>query len=404
MTSQNSWVTDRRYLRPLVGAATILSIGAIVALALALFRGGFTTSIPVMVISQRAGLVMNPDAKVKMRGVVVGRVSSIERRRDGTAAIHLELDRAQREYIPANVGVDIASTTVFGAKFVQLIPPTDPAKDKVHSGQVIDGEHVTVEINTVFEQFTSLLSAIEPEKLNQTLSTLASALNGRGRHFGETISNLNAALGVLEPSYPALAHDLAVMPAVLDTYADAMPDLLSIVNNVTDLGNTVVSERQNLDAVLVSVIGLANTGNDVLGSNREPLTDVLRLLSPVTGLTDTYNRALYCGIAGTIPLAKLPPSRSPGAEVLASFQWGVDPYRYPSDLPRVAAKGGPQCVGLPRLPYETRPPYVVADVGTNQFEYGNRGIVLNTTGMKEFLLGRPLDGTPRNTAQIGQPG
>ena len=47
-------------------------------MAVGLFQGSFTETVPVTVISQRAGLVMNPDAKVKMRGVQVGKVASIE--------------------------------------------------------------------------------------------------------------------------------------------------------------------------------------------------------------------------------------------------------------------------------------------------------------------------------------
>ena len=57
-----------------------------------LFRGSFTETVPVTVISDRAGLVMNPDAKVKMRGVQVGKVSAIEDRPDGTAVLHLAMD------------------------------------------------------------------------------------------------------------------------------------------------------------------------------------------------------------------------------------------------------------------------------------------------------------------------
>src|SRR6476620_1007840 len=104
-------------IRPLTGLALIVVIGLIIALAVGLFRGSFTETVPVTVISDRAGLVMNPDAKVKMRGVQVGKVSFIESRPDGTAAIHLAMDPSQLRLIPSNVDVDIASSTVFGAKF-----------------------------------------------------------------------------------------------------------------------------------------------------------------------------------------------------------------------------------------------------------------------------------------------
>ncbi|KUH82940.1 MCE family protein [Mycobacterium sp. IS-1556] len=383
---------------------TGVGLFAIVALAVGLFRGSLTETVPVTVISDRAGLVMNPDAKVKMNDIQVGSVATIEQLSDGVAALHLAMDPSQLHLIPSNVKVDVASSTVFGAKFVQLTSPPDPSSVPLHAGQVIEGDHVTVELNTVFEQLTSLLSTIRPEDLNQTLSALSSGFVGRGEKVGQVISDLDATLAALEPSLQTLSHDLAVAPNVLNTYADAAPDLLSVTADATAISRTIVDEQQDLDALLVSVIGFSEIGNDVLTTNHRPLADVLHLLAPVTALTSEYNQALYSALAGAVELAQVPPARVPGAEVMASLVWGADPYRYPSDLPKVAATGGPQCLGLPRVPYETRPPYVVADVGTNPYEYGNEGIALNAAGIKEWLLGRPPDGPPRNTAQIGMPG
>src|SRR5689334_23789111 len=138
-------------VRPLAGLATVVAVLAIFALAVSLFRGSWADTVPVTVISDRAGLVMNNDAKVKMRGVQVGKVSSIESKPDGTAAIHLAVDRSQLHLIPSNVNVDIASSTVFGAKFVQFQEPEKPSAANLHAGQVIRGQHVMVEINTVFQ-------------------------------------------------------------------------------------------------------------------------------------------------------------------------------------------------------------------------------------------------------------
>ena len=104
-----------------------------------------------------------------------------------------------------------------------------------------------------------------------------------------------------------------------------------------------------------------------------------------------------------MPLATGPGSALPGATLLQSFFLGRERYRYPSNLPKVAAKGGPQCTDLPKVPFETSPPFVVSDIGANQAQYGNQGILLNSDGLKQALFG-PIDGPPRNTAQIGQPG
>jgi phospholipid/cholesterol/gamma-HCH transport system substrate-binding protein len=389
--------------RALVGLATVAVIAGIVAVAVGLFRGSFTEAVPVTVVSQRAGLVMNPDAKVKMRGVQVGKVASIESRPNGQAALHLAMDPSQLRLIPANVLVDITSTTVFGAKFVELEPPADPSPQRLHGGQVLDGKHVTVEINTVFQELTSVLSKVDPAKLNETLGAIASAVSGRGHKIGQTLSDLDSFLATQDRSLPALSHDLAVFPAVANAYADAAPDLLTTVANTTRISQTIVDEQRNLDAFFISSIGLADVGNEVVGGNRQALTKVLHLLVPTTDLTDQYHQALTCGLGGAAQNTHAAPLLKPGVDVLIGFEFGAERYRYPANLPKVGATGGPQCHDLPVVPFDVAPPYVVADVGANPWQYGNPQLLINSDALKQLLYG-PLDGPPRNTMQIGQPG
>jgi len=393
------------YVRPLAGLGTVLAIVAILALAISLFRGSWAETIPVTVISDRAGLVMNPEAKVKMRGVQVGKVSSIESKPDGTAAIHLAVDKSQLHLIPSNVDVDIESSTVFGAKFVQFQAPAEPSPEKLREGQVIQSQHVMVEINTVFQQLVQVLDRLDPVKLNQTLGAIATAFNGRGEKIGQTLTDFNAFLAKIEPSLPNLSHDIEAAVPTLNAYADAAPDLIATVSNATQLSRTIVDQQQQLDEFLVSSIGLADIGNDVVGGNRQALTDVLDLLVPTTDVLSRYHEALGCSIGGLGYLAKWPPFQLPGVVVSAGLTLGVERYRYPADLPKVAAKGGPYCkeLGLPAVPPEFRPPFIVADVGSNPNRYGNQGILLNSEGLKNWLFG-PIDGPPRNSAQIGMPG
>ncbi|KLO40074.1 MCE-family protein [Mycobacterium nebraskense] len=395
--------SSSRYARPLAGLATVIVAAAVLALAVTQFRGGFTQTVPVTVVAGRAGLMMNPGAKVKLHGAPVGSVTDIEDTPDGQAAIHLALDPSRLQLIPANVLVNIVATTAFGAKFIQLIPPESPSPQRLRAGQVLDAGRVTVEINSVFQQLTSVLTKIDPAKLNETLGAMATALNGRGARLGQLFSDLNAFLGKIEPSLPNLSHDIEATADVSSAYADAAPDLITVADRTTRISQTLLDEQQNLDALLISSIGLADLGNDVLGTNREKLAEVTHLLVPTTDLTNQYHQALTCSLKGMFPLALQPPTPVPGLEVLGGIALGSERYRYPKNLPKVAARGGPQCDHELPVPYNTFPPFDVADIGANPWQYGQQGILLNSDGLKQFLYG-PLDGPPRNTAQIGQPG
>ena len=89
------------------------------------YTAAFTSTDKVTVTSPRAGLVMDRDAKVKYRGIQIGKVDSIEYAGD-QAKLTLAINSNEMRYIPSNAVVRIASTTVFGAKSVEFVPPDEP--------------------------------------------------------------------------------------------------------------------------------------------------------------------------------------------------------------------------------------------------------------------------------------
>jgi len=390
-------------IRALTGLVSVAVVAAIVAVAVGLFRGSFTETMPVTVLSPRAGLVMNPDAKVKMHGVQVGKVASIESRPDGQAALRLAMYPSEMHLIPANVLVDLTSPTVFGAKFVELVAPAEPSAQSLHAGQVLDSQHVTVEVNTVFKHLTSVLGTLDPAKLNETLGAISQALSGRGEKIGQAFSDLDSFLTKFDPSLPALSRDIALSVPVFHAYGDASADLVRTVDNSVKISKSIVDEQHNLDALLVSAIGLADIGKDVLGANRKGLTDVFHLLAPTTDLLNEYAPGLTCAFGGLAVQGRSPPLSEPSINIVASLTWGGERYRYPANLPKVAATGGPHCMGLPKLPFNTKAKLLVADTGANPVQYGNPQVLLNFDGLKQLLYG-PIDGPPRNPAQVGQQG
>ena len=101
-----------------IAAAILVSaLAAATALTYLSYSAAFTSTATVTVTSPRAGLLMEPDAKVKYLGVQVGKVSTVEY--DGRdARLTLAIRSDQMSFIPSNSIVRIASNTVFGAKAV----------------------------------------------------------------------------------------------------------------------------------------------------------------------------------------------------------------------------------------------------------------------------------------------
>ena len=361
-------MTDSTWKKKLAALILVGSLVAIVAVALIMFAGGFKDTEPVTVTAQRSGLVMDPQAKVKLRGVEVGRVGSIDEV-DGQAVLHLDMDPSQMHLIPSNSTVEIKSTTVFGAKYVNFVVPEKPSSQSLAPGTDIAATSVTVEFNTLFQNLSTLLQQIEPEKLNATLGAISSALNGRGEQLGELLSETDTYLKTMNPVLPQLQRDLDAAAQVTNLYADVTPNLLHLLDNATATSGTIVEEQDNLNLLLMNVTGLADTGNQVLTENEANLTKSLADLRPTTALLSEYSPSIAClitGLAGVLPAANdIFGGLQPGVALSASFVPGSDPYTYPNDLPKVNASGGPNCWGLPNFDAKRdgNAPFVVTDTG-----------------------------------------
>ena len=58
------------------------------------------------------------------------------------------------------------------------------------------------------------------------------------------LTDLDAYLAKIEPSLPALSHDLEVAPQVLQAYGDAAPDFVSIADNAARISDTIVDQSR----------------------------------------------------------------------------------------------------------------------------------------------------------------
>ncbi|OXR44545.1 hypothetical protein B7C42_03334 [Nocardia cerradoensis] len=382
----------------LSGVALILFLAAIVAVALTMFVGGFTTSKPVYLDAPRAGLVMDKDAKVKIRGVQIGHVSDIAYTGD-QARLTLAMDPDQLKMVPANSTVDIRSTTVFGAKYVNFIEPEVPSAQHLQAGATLTAQSVTVEFNTLFQHLTEVLGKIAPEKLNATLTALGTALQGRGDKLGQLLVDSDEYLRDINPSLPDLQRDLQTSVGVTNLYADTAPNLLRTTDNAAVTSKTLVDHKDSLDAVLLNLIGLADTTGAVLKENENGLSTALDLLRPTAELLNEYNPALYClveGVAGAIPRAnEIFGGTGPWVTLNASFMPGGTPYSYPKDLPKVNATGGPHCEGVLDRKPGSHANYLVTDTTEGRVYTPELSTHLNGPRVFQLLFaGLPGVGNP----------
>lgn len=328
-------------LWPLVLLAVVV---ALVLVTAASFAGTFRSVVPVTLTSDRSGLVLENGARVKLRGVDVGRVSQIGGEKK-TARIDLEIDSDQIRYIPANVSARINVTTVFGAKFVDLVYPENPLAERLAAGAVLRSTNVTTEVNTVFENVVDLLEVIDPMKLNAVLAAVAEAVRGRGEQIGRATTDLNEVLKALNARSDVFREDVRALKGVADTYDAAANDIVAILDSAAVTGSTIVEQQGALNELLLSAVGLSQSGTALLAGNRDNLVTAVNNLEPTTRLLETYSPTYTCMLQGAQWIIDNSGAvfGGDGRTFVTDVTLlpGNDPYVYPDNLPVVAAKGGP---------------------------------------------------------------
>lgn len=316
------------------------------------YTAAFTSTDTVTVVSQRAGLVMELDAKVKYRGIQIGKVKSIDYAGD-KAKLTLAVDSSQLRYIPENADVRIAGNTVFGAKSVEFQPPENPM-GRLRPGATKSASEVQLEVNTLFQTLTDVLHKIDPVDLSATLTALGEGLRGHGDDAGATLAGLNYYLQQLNPKLPTLHDDFRKAATVTNIYGDAAPDIAKITENMPTINKTVVEQQNNLNATLLAATGLANNGTATLEpAANDYIAAIQRLRAPLKVAGD-YSPEFGCILKGTATavdrFAPIIGGVRPGLFVSSNFLPGAPAYTYPESLPIVNASGGPNCRGLPNIP------------------------------------------------------
>jgi len=383
----------------LAGLILALITIAVVVLAYMQFRGDFLNREQLTMVSSRAGLSMDPGAKVTYNGVEIGRVGKVQAVSVGDqpqAKITLDVDPKYFKFIPQNVIADITATTVFGNKYISFTSPKNPTPQRITPKDIIDVTSVTTEFNTLFETVVDVAQQVDPVKLNQTLSATAEALSGLGDRFGQSIVHGNEILADVNPQMPQIRQDNRLLADLGDVYANAAPDLFDGLKNAVTTARTLNEQQGNIDQALMAAVGFGNTGGDIFERSAPYLVRGTADLVPTSQLLDTYSPELFCMIRNYHDIEPKASAALGGngysLRTTSELMIGAgNPYVYPDNLPRVNARGGPE--GRPGcwqpITRDLWPmPYLVMDTGASIAPYNH--IELGQPLLIEYVWGRQI--------------
>ncbi|WP_217143666.1 MCE family protein [Streptomyces sp. AC627_RSS907] len=350
-------------LRRRLAGVVFLVVPVLLAwLAVAVYDKQFTDSAPVVVETGSVGNEMHLGAEVKLRGVVVGEVRAIDATDDG-ARLTLALRPGALAHIPADVRAQMLPTTLFGERFVALVPAARPSSRPLAAGAVIpqDRSANAVELQQVLDNVLPMLTAVQPQKLSATLSAVSRALEGRGGDLGRTLSQLDAHLRRFNPHLPTLNRDLKELVKVSHVYADAAPEVITALTDFTTTSGTLAEKEGDLAATFGAA---TRTAEDMTAFLRQNKNNIIRLSAtsrPTLELLAEYSSSFPCTLrtlTDFVPAMDKALGKGtgrPGLRVDVTTVPSRGAYVPGRDTPSYDAGGGPRCYPVPYLGVPAEP-------------------------------------------------
>ncbi|MGW1891484.1 MCE family protein [Streptomyces sp. NPDC002004] len=365
----------------LYGVVFLAVLALLLSLSVAVYQQVFTSVVRITLQADALGNQLEPRADVKLRGLLVGQVRGVSA--DGEkATLDIALDPAYVAHIPADVHALLLPKTLFGEKYVDLVPPRGSSARPVRAGDVItqDRTRAGIEVQQLMNDLLPLLRTIRPAELNAALSAFATALEGRGDRIGENLSRVERYLHRLNPHMPSLKEDISRLADVAKVYGDAAPDLMKILHNTVTTSRTLVEKRDRLAAALTTTATVAGTADTFLRENGDRLITLGRVSRPTLALFARYAPEYPCLLGGLVKQEAAAEQTFKGGEMHITLEVvrQRSPYE-PGEEPRYAEHSGPNCRGLPHPPVPA--PAVTLDDGTKPGSPGSAGLPAGGAGM-----------------------
>ena len=257
-------VTERRQ-HVLTGAIALLLLMGSVTVGIKGAFGAFDGGYELVGSFDAAGQGLLPGSDVKVRGVNIGEVRSIQLV-DGRALVKLRIKDG--EEVPTEATAVIRPKTLFGEKFVDI----DPGDTEATGPFLDDGDELTntlggFELESVLSDVYPLLRAIDPAELMTVLGELADGGKGLGESINRSIVNGEELTTLFAENADLTAQFLEDFAALSEQLALSAEDLLALA----DAGNaalpTLVDNEEDLVDLLQQTGRLSSDVADLLEHN-----------------------------------------------------------------------------------------------------------------------------------------
>lgn len=240
-----------------------------------------------------------PNDDVRIAGVRVGQVSSVEIVDRRLAEVEFEVD-AGRE-LPTNVQAAIKFRNLVGQRYIALERggQSQQAANQgggnqtggagpqgtLQPGGTIPLERTTpaLDLNELFNGFKPLFRALAPDDVNKLSYEIIQVLQGEGGTIESLLSHTASLTTTLAKKDKVIGQVIGNLNSVLTTVNKRTPQLDQLIVRLQKLVSGLAKDKDPIGQSIDALGGLAQTTAGLLQEGREPLKQDIKALGELTG-------------------------------------------------------------------------------------------------------------------------
>jgi phospholipid/cholesterol/gamma-HCH transport system substrate-binding protein len=262
-----AWTSNHLALLGLVGL-TVLALLASYGVRYSF--GAYDPGYELTARFEGAGQNLDTQSVVKLRGVDVGQVESISLGDDDRAVVELRIEPDVD--VPASAVAVIRPISIFGPKFIDLIPgPGEAEGPYLAEGDEITHTRPALELTDILGDANELLEAVDPQDLTTILHTFAEGVDGLDQEIAESITNARTVLDGMVASSDDRHELLGNMATIADDLADQGDTILGIGANSHEALPTISEHEEDFAGLLEATSRLSSGLSDVITANDDIL-------------------------------------------------------------------------------------------------------------------------------------
>ncbi|MCW2615904.1 MAG: transporter substrate-binding protein [Frankiales bacterium] len=240
-----------------------------------------------------------PGNEVRVAGVRVGQVSSIEVTDDALALVAFTIDGDRQ--VPESTIARLRYRNIVGERYIGLTEGTGSAEPMEEGSTLpLSQTRNALDLTVLFNGFRPLFQALDPASVNQASFELVQTLQGEGGTLESLMTRTASLTNTLADRDEVIGRVLKNLEAVLGTVDDRSSELSELVLQLKALSTGFAQDRVAIGQSLDGISELTTATAGLLSDVRAPLReDISQLRTLATTLDD--NKQIVDGVLQRLP-------------------------------------------------------------------------------------------------------